>query len=134
MYYVTVFIFSKLKRQRREADHWSISSAEVKSGRVIPPLHPYVFMVWHLINEVHEQLYIHGTNSNFRKGQTNANYLPTTIQTKANDTTVPWAALRNLLSVTELPKAVFTLYRTDTTVRNSSWREFIVNWTVFHHR
>jgi hypothetical protein len=33
----------------READHSLLSSAEVKNGRVIPPLPPYVLMVWCLI-------------------------------------------------------------------------------------
>jgi hypothetical protein len=32
-------LFQKVKRQRREADHSSPTSAEVKNGTAIPPLH-----------------------------------------------------------------------------------------------
>jgi hypothetical protein len=40
----------KVKWLGCEADHLPPSSGEVKNDRAIPPLPPYVFMVWCLIN------------------------------------------------------------------------------------
>jgi hypothetical protein len=43
-------VYPGVKRPACEADHSPPSSADVRNGGAIPPLPPYVFMAWCLIN------------------------------------------------------------------------------------